>query len=66
MGRADRCGLLDRNGENSFLAQIAEKQTREMYENVEVATVDVSGHWCAEENPEDFAQKVLKFIKKHT
>lgn len=53
------------NGEKSFLANIAEAQAKEMHENVETATVQGSGHWCAEENPEDFVEKVLGFVGKH-
>ncbi|PVH77517.1 alpha/beta hydrolase fold protein-like protein [Cadophora sp. DSE1049] len=41
------------NGENSFLANIAEKQAKEI------------GHWCAEENPEDFVERVGAFVEKH-
>jgi len=57
---------LTMSGENSFLANFAEKQAKEMYENVEVAIVKGSGHYCAEENPEDFVEKVLGFVRKHS
>ena len=50
------------NGSGSFLAGIAEDMVKEMYEDVSVATVDHSGHWCAEENPNDFVKKVLSFV----
>lgn len=53
------------SGEGSLLFQVAEEQTREFYEQVEVVTVDKSGHWCAEENPEDLVRKVLAFAGKH-
>lgn len=53
------------NGDGSFLAGIAEKMVSEMYANYETATVERSGHWCAEENPEDFVAKVLAFVGKH-
>ncbi|KAH7360476.1 alpha/beta hydrolase fold protein-like protein [Rhexocercosporidium sp. MPI-PUGE-AT-0058] len=56
---------LTMNGENSSLVNIAEAQAKEFYENVSVATVDGSGHWCAEENPEDFVEKVVKFVEKN-
>jgi hypothetical protein len=35
-----------------------------MYENVEVAVVEESGHYLAEENPEDFVRKVLAFVER--
>jgi pimeloyl-ACP methyl ester carboxylesterase len=53
------------NGENSFLVKIAGDQANEMYESVEMASVENSGHWCSEENPEDFVKKVLAFVEKH-
>lgn len=51
------------NGDESFLAGIAADQAREMYENVQEARVPLAGHWCAEENPAGFVEKVLDFIK---
>lgn len=57
-----RCQTL--NGEGSFLAGIAKGMVEEMYADVSVATVDGSGHWCAEENPEDFVRKVLAFVER--
>ena len=52
-------------GEMSLLLEVAEEQTREFYKAVEVVTVDKSGHWTAEENPQDFVEKVLRFVEKH-
>lgn len=52
-------------GEMSLLLEVAEEQTREFYKSVEVVTVDKSGHWTAEENPQDFVEKVLGFVAKH-
>jgi len=52
-------------GEKSILLEVAEEQTKQFYDNVEVVTVDESGHWTAEENPEDFVKKVLRFVSKH-
>ena len=65
--QAGKCKVpcLTLNGEGSFLAPIAEEQAQEMYENVSVATVAGAGHWCAEENPEDFVKQVLNFVGKH-
>jgi pimeloyl-ACP methyl ester carboxylesterase len=53
------------SGSDSAHAAEAEEMVREMYENVEVAEVAQSGHYVAEENPEDFVKKVLAFIEKH-
>lgn len=44
----------------------AEAMVNAMYENVEVAVVKDSGHYIAEENPQDFVQKVLAFVGKHS
>lgn len=52
-------------GEMSILLEVAEEQTREHYDNVEVVIVDQSGHWTAEENPKDFVKKVVAFVEKH-
>jgi len=52
-------------GEMSLLLEVAEEQTKEFYESVEVVTVDGSGHWTAEENPGDFVKKVVGFVGKH-
>lgn len=54
------------SGASSTHAAEAEDMVREMYENVEVAVVEESGHYLAEENPEDFARKVLAFVEKHS
>jgi pimeloyl-ACP methyl ester carboxylesterase len=51
------------SGERSFIAEEAEEMAREMYENVQHGTVENSGHFLAEENPEDFVRKVLRFIE---
>lgn len=53
------------DGDNSLLLEVAEEQTREFYENVEIVTVEGSGHWMAEENPVDFVKKALAFVGKH-
>ena len=52
------------SGEHSFIAEAASSMAKEYYENIETRTVEKSGHWLAEENPEDFVKKVLDFIKK--
>lgn len=49
----------------SFMIDIAEDQAREMYQDVVLAKVQGSGHWCAEENPESFVEQVLGFVAKH-
>jgi pimeloyl-ACP methyl ester carboxylesterase len=52
------------SGKQSFLASIAKGQTEELYEDVEVVEVEESGHWAAEENPEDCVKKILAFVGK--
>lgn len=52
-------------GEQSFMIEIAEEQARDMYESVSLRTVDGSGHWCAEENPESFVKEVLGWVGEH-
>lgn len=49
------------SGDSSAHAAEVEEAVREMCENVEVAVVEESGHYLAEENPKDFAGKVLAF-----
>ena len=51
------------SGEHSFIAEAASDMANEYYENVRAETVEGSGHWLAEENPEDFVRKVLGFIE---
>jgi hypothetical protein len=45
-------------GRKAFLVSFAERQTRGMYEDVEVAVVEGRGHWCAVENPRGFGEEV--------
>ncbi|KAK8219640.1 hypothetical protein M8818_000614 [Zalaria obscura] len=54
------------SGAKSRHAEEAEGMVREMYQDVEVALVEESGHYLAEENPTDFVEKVLGFVAKHT
>lgn len=54
------------SGDSSGHAKDAEEMVREMYEDVEVAVVENSGHYLAEENPDNFVKKVLAFVAKHT
>lgn len=51
------------SGEGSFLKGGAESIAREFYENPVVGLVEGSGHWLAEENPEGFAEEVLRFVE---
>ena len=53
------------SGAQSLLAGYAKSQTDEMYGNVQVVTVERSGHWVAEENPEGCCMAILEFVKKH-
>ncbi|KAF2100740.1 alpha/beta hydrolase fold protein-like protein [Rhizodiscina lignyota] len=52
-------------GRESPWCESAEGQAREMYSRVEAASVEGSGHWCAEENPEGFVEAVLRFVEKY-
>jgi pimeloyl-ACP methyl ester carboxylesterase len=36
---------------------------KELAEDVSVSSVESSGHWVAEENPEGFVEDVLQFFK---
>ena len=51
------------NGDQSFIASEAVAMAKEMYEDVTEGLIERSGHWLAEENPEDFVNKVLGFIE---
>ncbi|KAI9687504.1 MAG: hypothetical protein M1822_002114 [Bathelium mastoideum] len=53
------------SGDESAHRLEAKDMVEEMYENVEVAEIERSGHYVAEENPEDFARKVIAFVEKH-
>ena len=50
-------------GDASFLQEKALEMAEEMYADVSKGLVKNSGHWLAEENPEDFVQKVLDFVE---
>jgi len=54
------------SGDSSGHAREAETMVTEMYEYVEVAVVEESGHYLAEENPVDFVRKVLAFVRIHS
>ncbi|KAG8529884.1 uncharacterized protein KY384_005365 [Bacidia gigantensis] len=51
------------SGERSLVAKGAVEMAEEVFENVTPGFVEGSGHWIAEENPEDFVKKVLAFIE---
>ena len=51
------------SGDRSFIQEGALAMAREMYEDPVEGTVENCGHWLAEENPEDFVKKVLRFIE---
>lgn len=51
------------SGDHSFIASEAERMAKEMYEDVKHGTVENSGHYLAEENPESFVKEVLEFIE---
>ena len=53
------------NGSGSFTGpKEAEGMAGEFYEDVTVGVVDGSGHWIAEEQPEEFVKEVLTFIEE--
>ena len=51
------------SGAGSFIAEEAENMAAEFYEDTRHVTVEGSGHWIAEEQPELFVDKVLAFIE---
>lgn len=65
----DRCKVpvLALSGEKSPIREFAERQVKEVYEEdvVEVGFVQGAGHYVAEENPADFVERVLGFVRKH-
>ena len=52
-------------GDASFNNARAKEQLEEFHENVDADTLANSGHWIAEEAPEEFAEKVLSWVGKH-
>lgn len=53
------------SGDMSRHKEAAESMASEVYENIEVAVVEASGHYLAEENPDGFVKQVLDFVGKH-
>lgn len=51
------------NGDSGFTAAMARESAEEFYEDIQVATVTNSGHWVAEENPKEFVDRILEFVK---
>ena len=52
------------SGDASFIQENALEMAEEMYASVEHGRVENSGHYLAEENPEDFQRKILGFVEK--
>ena len=52
------------SGDGSFINTRAEEQLKEFYSSVDVVTLKDSGHWIAEEVPEEFVAKVLAWIQR--
>ncbi|KAF2177046.1 alpha/beta-hydrolase [Zopfia rhizophila CBS 207.26] len=52
-------------GKNFLVEKYTESMMQEMHDDTEVAFVENSGHYIAEENPEGFVEKVLEFVGKH-
>ena len=60
-GKSDvRCLAL--SGAQGHLVKATEGGAKEYYKDVELASVEDSGHYIAEENPEGFVREVLRFI----
>jgi pimeloyl-ACP methyl ester carboxylesterase len=51
------------SGDRSFIVNEAEAMANEFYANVTNGVVADCGHYLAEENPEDFVSKLVKFIE---
>lgn len=58
-----KCRSLVLSGQGSFIAVAAEGMAGEFYEDTKAETVEGSGHWIAEEEPERFVKQVLSFIE---
>ncbi|CAO2649226.1 Nn.00g066110.m01.CDS01 [Neocucurbitaria sp. VM-36] len=52
-------------GEKFMLAQSAQDMASEFHDGAEVSIVQDSGHYIAEESPEEFVKGVLEFVGKH-
>ena len=50
------------SGAQGHLVEATEGGANEFYKDVELASVEGSGHYIAEENPEGFVREVLRFI----
>jgi pimeloyl-ACP methyl ester carboxylesterase len=61
-----RVPTLGMAGNNFLIKQYTEAMMQEMHEGAEIAFVDDSGHYMAEENPGGFVDLVLGFVEKHT
>ena len=54
------------SGKHSHHRLVAKEMVEDMYENVEVAEIEGSAHYVAEEDPVDFVSKIVPFIGKHS
>jgi pimeloyl-ACP methyl ester carboxylesterase len=52
-------------GNNFLVKAYTEHMMQEMHDDAEIAFVENSGHYIAEENPEGFVETVLRFVRKH-
>jgi pimeloyl-ACP methyl ester carboxylesterase len=52
-------------GNNFLVKDYTEFMMQEMHDGAEIAFVENSGHYIAEENPEGFVETVLGFVRKH-
>ncbi|KAK4690886.1 hypothetical protein P7C71_g6003, partial [Lecanoromycetidae sp. Uapishka_2] len=52
------------SGEHVFMTAKALEMAEEFYEKPEMIVIEGSGHFLAEENPDQFVKKVLEFVEK--
>lgn len=62
--RAGKMPVLGLGGTASFFLPIAEKMLSEVAENGTVHAVEDSGHWMAEEQPEDLLQRLREWFQE--
>lgn len=52
------------SGEHMFMTAKALEMAEEYYEKPERIVIEGTGHWMAEEDPDQFVKKVLNFVEK--
>lgn len=59
----DKPTLFLRGDRSEYISQQDESIIKQHFENSDIITISNSGHWLHAENPEDFYQAVIQFIK---